>query len=325
MRCALRSLFCWLLIAALALSILTGCGHTETRESREVVCTSFAAYEWVREILGSTDALHPVLLVADGSDLHSYQPTVADKVRLSESALVVRVGGESDRWVDEMSDGVRVLCLSEIDGVTLRTAEILGGEGHDHAHVHEEGEHGHEHDHAAFDEHLWLSPQNAARCVNALCEELSSLDPENAVVFEKNANAYVDKLTALDASLAETCESAPRDTLLVADRFPFVYLVEEYGLSYCAAFSGCSTESQASFETVVRLAQYADEYGLSHLLVTEGSDGRLAKSVIAASQSQSMTVLALDSMQAVSAARAASVTYLSVMYENLEILKAALS
>ena len=323
MRRGFQRLGCLFLTVCLLFGGLIGCAKDEARERCEIVCTSFAAYDWVRTLIGTTDTLRPVLLISDGSDLHSYQPTVADKVTLAESALIVRVGGESDRWVGEMADGVRVVCLSELHGITLRTAETIGGDGHDHAHVHAEDEHGHEH--AAFDEHLWLSPKNALVSVAALCEELCALDPANADGYRANAAAYADELSRLDAAFAAMRANATRHELLVADRFPFVYLVEEYGIPYCAAFSGCSTESQASFETVVRLATQADEWGLSHLLITEGSDGRLAQSVIAASAKRNMTVLSLDSMQAVSTARAGEITYLSIMIKNLEILRTALS
>ena len=318
------SLLCLALIVALIGGSLVGCQRNEATE-RRIVCTSFAAYDWVRAILGNTDTLEPVLLVSDGSDLHSYQPTVADKVSLAEGALVVRVGGESDRWVAELAEDTRILCLSELDGITLREAEILGGAGHSEAHVHAEDEHGEAHSHAGFDEHLWLSLRNASVCVAALCELLCDLDAEHADLYRQNAAAYLSELGALDAALVAMTEAAPRREVLVADRFPFVYLVEEYGIAYCAAFSGCSTEAQASFETVVRLAKQADEWALSHLLVTESGDRRLAASVIAASERQGMTVLALDSMQAVSAARATRITYLSVMQENLEILRVVLS
>lgn len=329
---AVRCLFCLLLSLFLCIGSLVGCQRQGDKPKNEIVCTTFAAYDWARAILGETDTLRATLLVADGSDLHSYQPTVADKVTLAESALVVRVGGESDRWVADMAPDSRTLCLSELGGITLRMAETMnGGDGHDHVHVHgEDEEHGHDHDHrhdhASYDEHLWLSPKNAWLCVSALADTLCALDTANAEIYRENAAAYTDQLYALDAAFAAACAAAPRRELLVADRFPFVYLVEEYGLTYCAAFAGCSTESQASFDTVVRLAKQADAWELTHLLVTEGSDRRLATSVVAATESKAVTVLAMDSMQAVSAARAASgVTYLSVMYENLEILRTVLS
>ena len=324
MKRTARTAVCALLILCFMLGSLTGCGQRKATEPAEIVCTSFAAYDWVRTLLTGTDTLRATLLVADGSDLHSYQPTVTDKVTLINSALIVRVGGESDRWVSEMAENRPLLCLTELDGITLREAQTQSeAHGHEHTHVHEEDGHGHNHD--GFDEHLWLSPSNASVCITALSEQLCALDPSNREIYTTNASAYLDGLTALDAAYEKAVTEAARNTLLVADRFPFVYLVEEYGLSYCAAFSGCSTESQASFETVVRLARKADEWNTTHLLVTEGSDRRLAASVSAASEQQNMTVLALDSMQAVSAARASEITYLSVMYENLEILKVALS
>lgn len=317
-----------LLVLALLSGALFGCQKNEGRPRTEIVCTTFAAYDWVRAILGEEDTLHPKLLVSDGSDLHSYQPTVADKVTLSEAALIVAVGGESDRWAAEMAEDVPLLVLSELDGMTLRTAELTNDREHNHEHAHEHVHHedGHAHDHEGFDEHLWLSPRNASVAVSALSEAICALDSERTARYQANAAAYCAKLSALDTAIAAACAAAPRRELLVADRFPFVYLVEEYDLVFCAAFSGCSTEAQASFDTIVRLAHRADEWNLRYLLVTEGGDRRLANSVIAATTSQSLTVLALDSMQAVSNARVASgVTYLSLMYENLEILKVALS
>lgn len=326
MRHSAGAILSFLLIIVILSATLLGCTRTPREAGNEVVCTSFAAYDWVREILGETETLRARLLIADGSDLHSYQPTVADKVTLTEAALVVCIGGESDRWAAEMADGVRTVRLSELHGITLREADTEAEEhGHASGHVHDAHESGHDHEHSAFDEHLWLSPKNASVALLALCAELSALDGEHRAIYEKNAAAYCDALGALDAAFASAVENAPRRELLVADRFPFVYLTAEYGLVHCAAFSGCSTESQASFETVVRLAKQADEWGVSHLIVIEGSDRRLATSVIAATKDQSMTVLALDSMQAVSAARAATVTYLSVMEQNLQIIRAALS
>ena len=322
----MRRTVCLFLVLSMLCLALVGCQKAKDGESRLIVCTGFAAYDWMRELIGDDSLWQVSLLVADGSDLHSYQPTVADKVKLVESALVIRIGGVSDAWVAEMADADKTLCLSEVEGVTLRTAEALhDGHGHDHEHehVHEEGD---GHDHAAFDEHLWLSPKNAQVCVTYLAERLCALDAENADRYRARATAYSEKLATLDKAYAEAVATAPRRELLVADRFPFVYLVEDYGLSYCAAFAGCSTESRASFDTVIRLARQADEWNLSHILVTESSDGTLAESVIRATQAGRATVLDIDSMQAVSAARVArGAKYLSIMYENLEILKCALA
>jgi zinc transport system substrate-binding protein len=277
------------------------------------------------------DRAEVTLLISDGSDLHSYQPTVADKVRLLNSDLVVYIGGESDDWVCEMlADesgvdlGKRTLCLSEVDGIVLYESRRSSEETHDegHEHVHTEGD-GHDH---TFDEHLWLSPSNAEACTRALCERICELDEEGRGIYLENTEIYVGALTQMSAAYAETVASGKTDRLLVADRFPFVYLTEEYGLDFCAAFEGCSTESEASFETVVRLSAQAEAWESRYLIVTEGADKRLAESVIASCRGVTPEILSLHSMQAVSLrSLREGESYLSVMYENLNVLRQALS
>lgn len=315
-----------LALAALFLCLsLVGCQKRENGKNGQIVCTSFAAYDWIRAILGDSETLSVSLLVSSGADLHSYQPTVADKVKLSESEMVVYIGGESDAWVGEwlaQASGVRAVCLSEIEGVTLRNVSEHG-DGEGEAHLHEEGE---EHAHASFDEHIWLSPKNAAVLTAYLAQELAKIDEENAALYRGNAEAYQTELALLGEAYAEMVAASQNRRVIVADRFPFVYLVEEYGISYCAAFAGCTTENEAGFETVVRLSRQADEWEARYLLVTESSDRKLAGSVIAATKDKNQEILSMNSMQAISSERIDSgVSYLSLMYENLDILRKALS
>ena len=305
---------------------LTACGGAP--EEADVICTTFAAYDWVRNLLGEDRTLTVDLLVSDGSDVHSYQPTVADKIRLSESRLVIYMGGESDRWVSELladtKNEVEQICLSEIDGVTLHTVSAEG-EGTESAHTHEHGE-GEDHDHEAFDEHLWLSPMNALTCTEYIAAALSRLAPEAAETYEQNLASYREALQTLSADYRTAVEQASVRKLLFADRFPFVYLTEEYGIAYCAAFEGCSTENEASFDTIVRLGQKADEWGLRYVMVTETSDRKLAQSVIDATAGKDQQILCMESMQSVSRQDVEQgVSYLSVMYENLDVLRLALS
>ncbi len=190
--------------------------------------------------------------------------------------------------------------------------ELMGGHGHE-----EEEE---------LDEHVWLSLKNASALVNVLCGALTELDPENTDTYSANAAAYTDKLNALDAEYTAALADTETDTLLFADRFPFRYLTEDYGLNYYAAFSGCSAETEASFETVVFLAQKLDELGLKHVMVIETSDGRLADTVIRSTQDTERDVLTLNSVQSVTASDIESgVTYYGIMQENLEVLKKALN
>ncbi len=213
-------------------------------------------------------------------------------------------------------------------------------EAHDHdedAHDHDEDAHDHDeethdHDHHVettegghIDEHIWLSLDNAAEAVEILTSELSKLDAENADNFSTNAAAYIEQLEKLDDEYQQAVDNANRNTLVFADRFPFRYMVEDYDLSYYAAFSGCSADAEASFETIAFLAGKVSELDIQNVLIIDGASSQIADTVISTS-GKIADVIMLDSMQSTDADEIqAGATYLSIMEQNLEILKVALS
>ena len=291
-----------------------------------VVATIFPVYDWVREVAG--DDVDLTLLLDNGVDLHSYQPTAQDIMKVATCDMFVYVGGESDDWVeDALSEAVNpdmvVVNLVEAMGEDIKMEEIVEGMER------EEDEHeadAHEDHEDEADEHVWLSLRNAQKLVKVLASALGEADPANAERYAANADAYAEKLAALDAEYAAVCEGADYDTLLFGDRFPFRYLTDDYGLKYYAAFSGCSAESEASFETVVFLAGKLEELQLPAIMTIEGSDGRLAETVVQATGSRDAKILALDSMQSTTGEDLKNgATYLSIMEENLEVLRQALA
>ena len=323
-----------------------------------VVTTIFPVYDWVREAVGENDHVEITMLLDDGVDLHSYQPTAQDIMKVATCDVFVYVGGESDEWVeDALAEAINpdmvVVNLVDAMGEDIKLEEIVEGMQHEHEHDeddehdhededhededhdHEEAEHEdedheeeeHEHDHEdEVDEHVWLSLRNARKLVKALADALGDVDAANADSYAANADAYAEKLAALDAQYAATREAADLDTVLFGDRFPFRYLADDYGLSYYAAFSGCSAESEASFETIVFLAGKVDELGLSSVLTIEGDNHRIAETIVANTQAKDAKVLAMDSMQATTGEDVKSgVTYLGVMEANLDVLKQALT
>ncbi len=299
-------------------------------EKLSVVTTIFPEYDWLRQIVGETDGVELTLLLDRGVDLHSYQPSVDDIVKISTCDLFVYVGGESDEWVEDVLENaanpaMRVVNLLEVLGDAVKEEEIVEGMEAEHDHDHEDEDHEDEEEGPEYDEHVWLSLKNAAAFCRALAGELGALDGANKAAYEANAAAYIEKLEALDGAYAAAVEAGNQKTLLFADRFPFRYLVDDYGLSYYAAFAGCSAESEASFETVLFLANKVDELGLSCVLQIESADGSIAKTVCDTAQSENLTVLTMDSLQSATAEEmAAGATYLSVMEKNLEVLKQAL-
>lgn len=292
-----------------------------------IVATVFPQYDWLRQIIGDNPGnLQLTLLLADGTDMHSYQPSVDDMVQLLSCDLFVCLGGESEQWAQEAlrDSDVRQLRLLEALGGAARAEETVEGMqqmglfgGHD--------EHGHADD-VEYDEHVWLSLRNAEVLCRTLADELGKIDPANAAVYADNAEAYVQQLAGLEAEYQAVVQAAECRTLLFADRFPFRYLVEDYGLSYYAAFSGCYADAEASFATITFLAGKVDELGLGCVLTLEKADGRLAKVVVQCTQAQNQQILALDSMQSVTLQEAqAGANYLDIMRANLAVLRQALN
>ena len=305
-----------LLILALFLLVpaLAGCGEQKKADSLSVVAAIFPEYDWTREIIGDIPGVRLHFLVDDGVDPHSFQPSVADLVTVSECDLLIYGGGESDKWLEDAlkeSKNIQAISLLALLGEQAHNEEIV--EGMQVTETEEEA-----------DEHVWLSPKNASLFCTAIAEKLCELDSAHEEQYRANLAAYLEKLDALDEAYRKTVQNANKDTIVVCDRFPYRYLTEGYGLHYYAAFPGCSAETGASFETVVFLADKVKELELNALLVTEASDGRLAKTVAENAGKPSMEVLALHSMQSVSREKAADLSYLSVMEQNRQVLEKAL-
>ena len=298
----------------------------------DIVTTIFPVYDWVREIVGGNDCADITMLLDSGVDLHSYQPTAQDILKVATCDVFVYVGGESDEWVEDalaeaVNPGMVVVNLLEAMGEDVKLEEIVEGMEHDHEHDEDEEEEEHDHEHEEeVDEHVWLSLRNARKLVKALADALGEADPVNAGRYAANADAYMEKLAALDAEYTDACKTADFDTVLFGDRFPFRYLADDYGLNYYAAFTGCSAESEASFETVAFLAGKVDELGLSTVLTIEGDNHRIAETIVENTREKNARVLAMDSLQATTGEDVKNgATYLGAMEANLDVLKQALT
>ena len=315
---------------------LAGCGKqndTNKTDKLSIVTTIFPEYDWVREILGDkADNAEITMLLDNGVDLHSYQPTADDIVKISDCDLFIYVGGESDGWVEDAlrnaaNRNMKVINLLEVLGDSVKTEEIVEGlqEEHEHedAHAHDDAEE-HEHEEEA-DEHVWLSLKNAKMLVRVISKALQELDPDNKDIYAANADAYVKKLSALDADYQAAVDAASNKTILFGDRFPFRYLVDDYGLRYYAAFVGCSAETEAGFETISFLAKRVDEWKLPCVLTIEGAQHKIAETIVRNTTTKNQKVLTMDSMQSTTTQDVKNgTTYLSGMETNLSVLKEAL-
>lgn len=332
----MKKIITLMLVAVLAVFALSGCGTSKSGEDTKdkkikIVTTIFPEYDWVMQILGDkADKADVTMLLDKGVDLHSYQPSTADIAKISEADVFIYVGGESDEWVEDVlkeakNKKLKVINLMDVMGDKAKEEEVKEGmqpEEEEHA---EEAKDGKEEEEVEYDEHVWLSLKNAKIFTKKIADILSEVDKDNAKTYQANYESYAKKLDDLDKKYADAVASAKNKTLVFGDRFPFRYLVNDYGLDYYAAFVGCSAESEASFETVTFLAKKIDELGLGNVLTIEGKNHKIAKTVVDNTKNKDQKVLTMDSMQSTTSKDVKDgATYLGIMEKNLEVLKEAL-
>lgn len=295
-----------------------------------IVCTMYPVYDWVQIIGG--DRVEPNFLLDSGIDLHNYQPTVDDMITMKESDLLIYVGGDSDTWTKDVVDNsFNSLNLIELMGDDALDQEMVEGmQEHDHDHDHDHSifyeiyawvkslfgyEDDHDHSHDTPDEHVWMSVKKAKVLVQGIVDELVEIDAEYADLYIENGSEYLEKLEALDETYEVALGGISKNTIIVADRFPLLYLTQDYGLEYFAAFSGCSAEAEVSFETITFLKEKVEELELEYIFKIDGSNQQIANTVI----DDEAKVLEINSMQTITSDQMDK-SYIDIMEENLEEL-----
>jgi zinc transport system substrate-binding protein len=307
-----------LLIIVLSLAFLSGCAPQAAAPENggiSIVSTIFPSYDFACQITAGTDA-NVSLLLQPGEEVHSFDPTSQDIIRIQNADLFLYVGGENDTWVDGVLSGLDkiVNTFRMMDYVTLYQEELVAGMQPEQEDAGSAPE---------WDEHVWTAPVNAIAIVKAMTVELISIDPGNAGAYQANSDAYVLKLQALDQSFRDVVDAASHKTVVFADRFPVRYFVEEFGLQYYAAFPGCSAETEPSAATVAALIDRVKAENIPVVFYIEMSNEQMANTVAEATGAVPMLFHTCHNVT--KAEFESGATYLSLMQNNVTALKAALN
>lgn len=334
------------LMLSLVSALVTGCGMNVNAEYTKddklsIVTTCFPPYDYARAVTGDSDI---TMLLCPGAEAHSYEPTPLDILKIQECDVFIYIGGAGEVWAEEILSTMdtsekQIIKLSD-HAELLEEVDIPGANnnGHSHSHHHhhdeeceeehnheEESEEEHSHEHSeecSFDEHIWTSPDNAIEMTQAICEVLCKVDTEKSELYKFNTSKYVAELEKLDADFDEMTENAPKNTIVIGDRFPFRYLAHEYGFEYYSAFSGCSSETEPGVYTMAFLIDRILESNIENVFYLEFSTKKVAEKL---SYATGADMLQLHSCHNVSTDDFKNeVTYIDLMRKNLESLKEAL-
>ena len=301
-----------------------------------VVSTSFPGYDFARAVTKNTN-ISTKMLVKPGAETHTYEPTPQDIIDIKNADMFVYVGGDSDTWVEKILKDVdtkKTHVMKLIDLVSTVNEEIVEGmededehdyeHDHDHSHSHEhDHDHDHKHDHdeeeegPEIDEHVWTSPKKAMEIVKKIAKVASEIDAAEETKINDNAEKYVAEIAQVDKDLHQAIDGKISE-IVVADRFPFRYFADEFGLKYAAAFSGCSEQTEASAKTISFLINKVKQDKVKKIYKIELSNGKIAETV---SKDTGAEVLELHSAHNVTADDfSKGVTYVDLMKRNLAAL-----
>lgn len=305
----------FIIISVAAALLITICGcvaKNEDSSKLSIVTTIFPQYDFARQICGENADIS--MLLTPGTESHTYDPTPQDIVRIKNADIFIYVGGESETWVDEIIKNIDTSKTTMIS--LMETASVYKEEFTDGMEINEDEAE------AGYDEHVWTSPKNAMRITDEIYRAVCEKDPANSSSYKQNYEEYSRQLSKLDNDYKAVIDKAQRNVLIFADRFPFRYLTEEYGLLYYAAFPGCSEETEPSAKTMAALISKVNEFNVPAVFYIEFSNQKIADTIC---ESTGVKKLLLHSAHNLSKAEFDSgVTYLDIMRQNLENIKEAL-
>ena len=293
------------IIACLLFAVLLcGCGGQGATEKGKlsVVATAFPVYDFVRAVGG--DRIDLKLLIKPGSEVHSFEPAPSDIAAISGCDLFAFIGGESESWAETLTADNRINSLALIDEVQIETK---GTHHHSHSHQH------------SHDEHIWTSPLMATQMINAICERLCEIDSEYASKYRANAAEYIEKIDSAAKEIKAVTDAKPQKLIVVADRFPFEYFAEYFGIEHIAALDGCAAPSDISLRTMAELTDAVESGGIEAVFCTE-----LSNRVIANALSEQTGVRILELHSAHNVTRddfLGGITYVDIMKRNAKALK----
>ena len=300
------------IIIFISIFVISGCTSSKD-DKTTIITTNFPAYDFARQITKGSN-IEVKMLLKPGSESHDYEPTPKDIISISKSSMFIYVGGESDEWVDDlldsidtsniqilkMMDEVNPVYEEKVDGMTINDDE----------------------DEEEYDEHVWTSPRNVIKISRTITDKIHKIDPENWSLYESNYSEYRIKLEKLDSDFKDVVNNSNRKVLIFADRFPFRYFVDDYGLGYYAAFPGCSSETEASAKTISFLINKVKEDNIPVILTIEFSNKKIANTI---SKETGAKILEFNSAHNISKEDFENgKTYLDIMNDNLNVLKEAL-
>lgn len=321
LRCQLAIILLFIIVS------ITGCQTQNNRyadldpEKITIIATLFPQYDFARQIAG--DYANIILLIPPGMESHSYDPSPADIVAISNADVFLYTGPFMEGWAEKIIEGIdaqNVLVTDVSRNVPLVKEEDIEKE-HELSHV-EHSEHMHREGEHIYDPHIWTNPVYAQIMVENILDALIQADIKHEDIYKENAQNYKRELEKLDQAFRDTVREGNRKELFIGGRFAMYYFTKEYGLTYEAAFDSCSSETEPNAKAVAHIIDEMRENQIPVIYYEELTDPKIARTISEDTNSQ---MLLLHSCHNISKEEFLNgVTYLDLMWRNVENLRIGL-
>ena len=325
-------------LTAASVLVLAGCASADTdaaaSDDRLQVVSSTNVYGQIAEEIGGDLIAVTSIVSSDAQDPHSFEPTARDQLTVSNADLIIENGGGYDAFIDALieSSGSEAPVITAVE-FSHDWPENAGHEGEteeahaedeahseDEAHTDEEGHDDHAHV-EGFNEHVWYDPHTIEHVAEAIAEELSALQPDDAATFEANAEAFVAEIAGLEGSLAEIDAAHAGAQVFVTEPVP-VYLVAAAGLENVTpdAFSEAVEEGQdVPPATLLESLTLLQDGGVRVVIQNTQTGGAETTQIVEEAEAIGIPVIAF------SETLPEGQTYISWMQANIEALAGALT
>lgn len=285
------------------------CGEVERSTGKiSVVTTIFPYYDFARSVSKGTCDVD--MLLKPGSDVHSFEPTPSDILKIRNADLFIYNGGESDEWVDSILESLGDTDKPVVMKMTDYVKPLTEMDADHHAEYEE-------------DEHIWTSLDNAKTLVSKISDEVSKLDQKHKTVYNINGLDYIEKISKVQSEIENTVNSSESKKIVVGDRFPLLYFATEFSLDWECAFPGCSTETEPSLDRLSKLTDTIEKDKIKTILKLEMSENKVADTLADETNTKVRTFYSAESVSKEEFAN--NVTYVDLMERNNNALKEALS
>lgn len=303
-----------------------------------IVTTLYPNYDFAQIVGG--DKVSVTMIVPPGVEPHSYEPTPRDMMTIEKADLFIYTSEEMEPWAHKIIENIngdgKVMAISE--GIEEEAHEEehahSGEEAHEEEHAHgeeeaheeehahgeeeaheEEGHEGHNHEN---DPHIWLDPLKAIHMVENITNELVTLDPENKAYYEANSSKYIEELKVLDQEIRDAVAGFTSTTIYSGGHFAFGHFIERYGLQYESPFEGFAPDAEPSPKRIAALIDAVNNENISVIYYEELVNPRISQVIADETNAQMLMLHAAHNLS--KDEFAASVSYLSIMRQNLENL-----